>query len=262
MRSGSPEELYCQEPLIFINIKMSVYFPTKALDSQRWVLKAFNLYPVIKVKKIQLQKSTPSLLSGYFTPKIKNVLFLAFGCMNLSLSLFSRCLLIWIFLSKSPKHKHSHLWEGSLCFKWNTKWSSLFRSENQLDVYIVTCVYACMCGHVCSAEPMEVRRPQILELEMTVSWVLGIEPGSPARVVRVLNCWAISHLLFFFIKDTDPVQNHLTILHIYLLKQETIFYKKLPAPCFFSFSSVSWTPFPSTGCFSVTIPYWNFHPGS
>lgn len=35
MRPGSSEELYCQEPLIFMNIKMSFYFPTKALDSQR-----------------------------------------------------------------------------------------------------------------------------------------------------------------------------------------------------------------------------------
>lgn len=183
--------------------------------------------------------------------------------MNLSLSLFSRCVLIWIFYSKSPKHKHGHLWEGSLCFKWNMKWSSLLRSEGQLDVYIVACVYACICGHGCvhiSAVPMEARRPPDSEIT-DARWVLGIEPGSPARVVRV-NCWAISHSLFFFIKDTDPVQNHLTNLHIYLCKQETIFYKKLPAPCFFSLSSVSWTPFPSTGCFSVAIPYWKSPSGS
>lgn len=128
-----------------------------------------------KLKKFNYRNLHLSCSQVISLLKFKMFLFLAFGCMNLSLSLFSRCVLIWIFLSKSPKHKHSHLWEGSLCFKWNTKWSSLFRSENQLDVYIVTCVYACMCGHVCSAVPMEVRRPQILELEMAVSCQVDVE---------------------------------------------------------------------------------------
>jgi hypothetical protein len=79
MRPASPKGLYCQEPLIFMNIKMSFHFPTKALTHRNEFRNLFICVLLPKAeKKIQLQKSTPSPRSGYFTSKIQIVFIFGF----------------------------------------------------------------------------------------------------------------------------------------------------------------------------------------